>query len=192
MPTLLVISGLSGSGKSTLAAALGRRLGWAVVNSDVIRKELAGLAPRSRPSEAERITLYGAEMTRRTYDALSERAAVRLRDGASAILDATFLEPALRDTARRLAETYGASFQLVRCEASPEVIRVRLAQRIAGGSSVSDGDWGVYLAQRSRTAGVPDDASEDCLVIDTAAPLSRQVEVVLAVLADAAARGTEA
>src|SRR6185436_15107442 len=47
-PTLIAIGGLSGTGKSTLARALATRLGWRLLSSDVVRKELAGLAPDVR------------------------------------------------------------------------------------------------------------------------------------------------
>ena len=39
----------AGSGKSTLAEAIGEKLGWVVLRSDVVRKELAGLAPTRAP-----------------------------------------------------------------------------------------------------------------------------------------------
>lgn len=41
-PFLLIICGLTGSGKSTLARALGERLGMPVINSDSVRKAIAG------------------------------------------------------------------------------------------------------------------------------------------------------
>ena len=45
-PVLLILCGLPGSGKSYLSQALTRRAGWPVVSSDIVRKELAGVAPR--------------------------------------------------------------------------------------------------------------------------------------------------
>ena len=48
--TLVLIGGLPGTGKSALAGAVADRLGWTVLSSDRIRKELAGMPPRaSRP-----------------------------------------------------------------------------------------------------------------------------------------------
>ena len=41
-----VICGLTGSGKSTLARQMGERLGAPVINSDVVRKRLAGVTGR--------------------------------------------------------------------------------------------------------------------------------------------------
>ncbi len=42
---LVLVGGPPGSGKSTLAAALADRLGYTLLSSDRVRKELAGLAP---------------------------------------------------------------------------------------------------------------------------------------------------
>ena len=52
--TLVVVGGLPGTGKSALAGAVAGRLGFTVLNSDRIRKELAGL-----PAETSARTSYG-------------------------------------------------------------------------------------------------------------------------------------
>ena len=61
-PLLVVIAGLSGTGKSTLAAAFCERSGFAHFNSDVIRKELAGLPTdvQGRGAARRRSVLGGA------------------------------------------------------------------------------------------------------------------------------------
>ena len=52
-PPLILMRGASGTGKSVLASALAPWLGAEVVRSDVVRKELAGLAP-DRPARRRR------------------------------------------------------------------------------------------------------------------------------------------
>ena len=52
--TLVLAGGLPGTGKSALAGAVAGRLGFTVLNSDRIRKELAGL-----PAEASARAPYG-------------------------------------------------------------------------------------------------------------------------------------
>jgi hypothetical protein len=42
---MILVGGLPGTGKSAPAGALADRLGWTVLNSDRIRKELAGVRP---------------------------------------------------------------------------------------------------------------------------------------------------
>lgn len=53
-PLVLVVMGRIASGKSTLARALGAKLGWEVVSSNRVRKELAGYPLFERSSAAAR------------------------------------------------------------------------------------------------------------------------------------------
>ena len=87
---LVVIGGLPGTGKTTLAAALGDELGWPVLRSDEIRKELAGLDSRGHAPAAYGEGLYAPTMIEATYDTLLSRARRLLARGESAILDASF------------------------------------------------------------------------------------------------------
>ncbi|HET9103695.1 MAG TPA: AAA family ATPase [Solirubrobacteraceae bacterium] len=84
-PIRLVICGPAASGKSRLAQAVAERFGVTVLDSDVVRKELAGLSPTERGADA----LYGAAMTERTYARLAERAEAELSAGRSVIVAAT-------------------------------------------------------------------------------------------------------
>ena len=60
-PFILIISGLTGSGKSTLARELSERMGVPTINSDVVRKELAGKQGRQPAPYNQGI--YSARMT---------------------------------------------------------------------------------------------------------------------------------
>ena len=70
-PAVIVLAGVTGSGKSTLARALAARSGLPHLNSDVIRKRLAGVEPTARaPASAyspghERVHLPRARPARR-------------------------------------------------------------------------------------------------------------------------------
>ena len=70
---LVVVGGLPGSGKSTLAAALGDELGWPVLRSDEVRKELAGLDPLEHAPAAYGAGLYAPSITDATYETLLSR-----------------------------------------------------------------------------------------------------------------------
>src|SRR5204862_1007368 len=73
-PCLVLVGGLPGTGKSTLARGLAERAGFAVVRSDVVRKELAGL-PAGGPSPQPLWEgLYAPEWTERTYAECLRRA----------------------------------------------------------------------------------------------------------------------
>ena len=67
------------SGKSRLCAQLAELTQWPHFATDVVRKELAGLAPteRARPEH------YTAEFSQRTYTELRTRAVAATRAGSS-------------------------------------------------------------------------------------------------------------
>ena len=76
--------GRNGTGKSTLAQELARRANFAVIRSDVVRKELA-------PQERTRDTwLYTEEWNQRTYAACLDLARGLLGEGKRVLVDATF------------------------------------------------------------------------------------------------------
>jgi aminoglycoside phosphotransferase family enzyme/predicted kinase len=103
---LVAIGGLSGSGKSTLAAALAPEIGARVLRSDVIRKRLFGVAPETRlPASA-----YTAEVSRRVYQALRNKAAAALAAGSSVIIDAVSLKPEERQSFAAVAEAAAVPF----------------------------------------------------------------------------------
>jgi aminoglycoside phosphotransferase family enzyme/predicted kinase len=141
-PALVLVGGLPGTGKSTLAqrlAALGR---FNVIRSDVIRKELAGLAPDT-PGGQE---LYTPEWSDRTYAECLRRAERSLFDGQRIIVDATFREDARRRAFLDLAQGLCVPTVVFACEAHPEVVRDRLTTRTG---DASDASWEVYCHQRA-------------------------------------------
>jgi aminoglycoside phosphotransferase family enzyme len=66
-PCLVMVGGLPGTGKSTLARRLAEQAGFTVVRSDVVRKELAGVAAQARVSAPFSEGLYAPAWTERTY-----------------------------------------------------------------------------------------------------------------------------
>ncbi len=147
-PVLIAVLGLSGSGKSTVARVASELSGFAVYSSDVVRKELAG----GENVRAE--DLYSPAFTRRTYEALRERAGRRLAAGRGAIVDATFQDEAERRALGELAARAGVGLVFVECRAREDEIRRRLGERAARGDGVSDATWGVYLGQKQRFASL--------------------------------------
>jgi uncharacterized protein len=103
---LVAIGGLSGTGKSTLAAALAPSLAARVLRSDVIRKQLFGVAPETRlPTSA-----YTPQVSRRIYQTLRRKAAETLAAGYSVIIDAVSLKPAERQSFVAVAAAAGVPF----------------------------------------------------------------------------------
>jgi uncharacterized protein len=148
---LVAIGGLSGSGKSTLAAGLaaelGRRPGARVLRSDVLRKLRFGSDPESPlPPEA-----YTPEVTARVYQDLCERAAVALRSGYTAVIDAVALGPDERQAFAALAVAAGVPFTGLWLDAPPTAMADRLGARR---DDASDASHTVLQSQLARDPGV--------------------------------------
>src|SRR5206468_7223266 len=125
-PGLLLIGGLPGTGKSTLARALADRAGFAVIRSDVVRKELAGRPPTEPTPTAERDKLYSAEWTDRTYAECLRRAEDQLFAGTRVIVDATFADDGHRQPFLSLAARLAVPAALLLCRADRATVRRRL------------------------------------------------------------------
>ena len=146
-PFLVIVCGLTGSGKSTLARELGERLGMPVINSDTVRKAIAGKrGPQAVPFNEE---IYSLDMTEKTYAKIAREAEKQVLEGEGAILDATFGQKAHREKIVRLAEKHRVPIVLIHCVASDETTEKRLAQREAEGKDVSDGRWEIYSKQKA-------------------------------------------
>ncbi len=137
-PRVLVVMGRIGSGKSTLARCLGETFGWAVVSSDALRKEMAGLPLFERSDAAVRARLYSRTMTERTYGRLLQAATRHIRSGHGVILDATFAQPPLRRRLQRIFAKQGVDWRLIEVTASDRTVRQRLRARETRSDEVSD------------------------------------------------------
>jgi len=175
-PLLLITCGLVATGKTVLAQALGEAAGMPVMSSDVVRKELAGLAPRERRFEPFGRGIYSPRFTQRAYKALLERARVALAEGRSVIVDATFAQRHYRQRARELAQKMGARFLCLECRAEEAVIRQRLEERLRAGRDASDARWETYQAQKQVFEPVRELPPDEHLVVDCDWPLSRCLE----------------
>jgi aminoglycoside phosphotransferase family enzyme/adenylate kinase family enzyme len=177
-PTLFITTGLTGCGKSVLAEALAKRLGLVVLSSDVTRKKLADIQAKEHCFESFDSGIYSPEFTRQTYDKLFAEAEKVLSDGESAIIDATFIKAAERETALKLADKMKANFFVIECKLDEENTRRRLEKRLSEGS-VSDGRWEVYLAQKNVMEPVVEVPPHKRVIIDTVNPVEINVKRVL-------------
>lgn len=135
---LALVGGLPGTGKSTLSVELAARLGWTVLRSDEIRKDLLGLGHTERTDAAFGEGPYDARVTDTTYATLLEHAGALLARGEPVILDASWGAETRRAAARALATASCAELVELRCDAPRTVTRARLEARAAEGKDASD------------------------------------------------------
>jgi aminoglycoside phosphotransferase family enzyme/predicted kinase len=150
---MVAVGGFSGSGKTTLAAALAPGIGpvpGAVhLRSDLIRKELAGVAETDR-LPPERYTQAASDAV---YAELRARAAQALAAGHGVVLDAVHLTEAERAASARVAQVAGVAFAGLWLDAAPAVLMARVDARQA---DASDADAAVVRRQIARAGAVAD------------------------------------
>jgi aminoglycoside phosphotransferase family enzyme/predicted kinase len=141
---VFVVMGKVASGKSTVAALLARWLGCEHLNSDCIRKEMAGVPLHERPNPAQRRRLYSRTMTRRVYQAMQQKAWTMVKDGFPVIMDATFSDSRQRASFQRMSTEKGISVRWIELYCSDLTARARLRKRATAEKQVSDAGWDQY------------------------------------------------
>ncbi len=170
--SLTLVGGMPGSGKSTLAGALADRLGVALLSSDRLRKQLAGIPADRSAAAGYREGIYTPEWTARTYAALLDHASALLSAGESVVLDATWSDEAQRDAALRVAERTSTDLVALHCHVPDDVAAARLDARTP---EPSDADASVAAAMRGAEPPWPEAAT-----VDTSGSLGAAVEQALA------------
>ncbi len=182
-PAILAITcGLPGTGKSTVARGLADAAGFVVLSSDVVRKELAGLAPEDRRLVPFRAGIYSSESTERTYEALLAKARGELLAGRSVVIDASFIRRDYRRRAARLARETGAQFACIQLLASDTVVRARLDKRLRAGADPSDARWEIYVSQKRRFQRPSEVPEERLTLVDAERPARGQASGALKAL----------
>jgi predicted kinase len=164
---VVVFFGLSGSGKSYLAGRWAVKHNWCYLNSDEVRKQLAGVAPDSRHHVPFNEGLYSPGMTRRTYRELHRRAAENIGTGcAGVVLDGSYGSAEQR---HQVVDSLGdvANIYFILCYCSESVTRQRFSLRAEDSAAVSDGRWEIYVGQKKRFATPERIAGASLYTIDT-------------------------
>ncbi len=169
---LVLVGGLPGSGKSTLSGALADRLGVALLSSDRVRKELAGIPAEQAAAAPYGEGLYATEWTARTYATLLDRAAALLSYGESVVLDATWSTAEQREAALRTAERTSSDLVALHCQVPGDVSATRLGARGPGTS-----DAGLDIAAAMAVREPP---WAEAVAVDTSGPLESAVAQALA------------
>ncbi len=144
---VIVIFGHVGSGKSTIAKELGKRLDAEVLNSDVVRKQLAGIEPTQRASDDFEKGIYTKEFTERVYSYLVDEALRLATSGKTVIVDATFRSERHRRMLEEACFKASIPVRFFYIDVPEYIIKQRLEEREKRGD-VSDANWDVYLRMR--------------------------------------------
>jgi uncharacterized protein len=169
-PLLCIFFGMIATGKSTLAAAYAKASGCSYYNSDIVRKELAGLAPSSRQTMGVDAGIYSSEFSRRTYDALLSRSLEDLKKGVCVVLDGSYQS---RSERLRLCQEFGKQNRLlfIYCQCPETITKKRMEARLKNPQAVSDGRWEIYLQQKGRFEMPVELSSDRLFCLNTDRPL---------------------
>ncbi len=169
---LLVFFGMIAAGKSHLAAAFAKKWGCAYHNSDIVRKELAGIAAEIRQINTVDTGIYSGEFSRRTYDELLSRALKDLRRErySCVVLDGSYQS---RSERQLLCREIGKQHRIVfiHCQCPEAVMKARMDRRLKNPKAVSDGRWEIYLEQKKRFEMPIELSPGQLLALDTDRPL---------------------
>jgi len=167
---LWLAHGFSGSGKSTQSLALVCQRGMVRVRADVERKRLFGLAPEDS-SGAVPGGIYTQDASLRTHERLARAARSALDAGHAVLVDATFLNSALRARFIALAQALRVPIRILCFEAPLDVLRERVRARQQAGADASEAD--VRVLESQWAAARPLSAEEEAWAVhvDTTRPV---------------------
>ena len=144
------------------------------VRADVERKRLFGLAPQAS-SAAVRGGIYTAAASQRTHEALAQAARWALGAGHTVLVDATFLNPAMRQRFMALATQAQVPCRILSFEAPLAVLRERVRSRQLAGGDASEAS--VQVLESQWAAAQPLSPAEEALTVhvDTTRPVDWNV-----------------
>ena len=128
-PALVVVYGLMGSGKTSIAAFLREALGWHLLATDGVRKQIAGVGENTRVYVPYGAGLYSPVMNRRTYDEVCRRAENLLQAGFPVTVDGAFKKQSERLPLIELAQRTSAQLLFLETCCEPAAQQRRLEAR---------------------------------------------------------------
>ncbi len=176
-PSVVAIGGLIASGKSTTAEMLARETSAPIASADRTRKSMLGKVPTDRVDDGAWSGAYDPNFTESVYAEVLRRADVVLRSGRPVVIDASFRSPAMRASARALAQRHGVPFHFVECRAPRDVCLARLVRR-ATETHVSDGRVAIFDAFASKWEAAREISPDELVILDTTRSEIEQLAVL--------------
>jgi uncharacterized protein len=163
---------LPGTGKSYVAERLAAKFDAVHLQSDSIRKQLAGVPLTANRSDAPDNGLYTRALGIRTYREMLRRARVFLKAGHTVIVDATFLYADSRERARSLAARLKVPVLFVHAHCPEKTVVSRMRRR-ARTRTFTDADLSIYRRMKARFTAPK--VGKDLIRVDTRQPVNRSV-----------------
>jgi len=168
---IYVFFGMIATGKTALSEAWAKHKKLKCYNSDRVRKELAGINPTESRREGVDGGIYTKEFSRKTYNALLEKAEIEIREGHSVVLDASYQYAHDRQEISELAKNMNTHVYFVFCQCPEEEMKRRMDLRSRDAAAVSDGRWKIYLKQKQRFEQPDEIPAAKLRTINTNAPV---------------------
>lgn len=146
-PKLILMQGISGSGKSYYSEKIIDVFDAISISSDRERKRIFGIDPLDRVDEAQKKTLYSADMNQKTYRSLLEHSEGLLKSGINVIVDATFLQATHRLPFKKLAEKQHCDFIIFSIEPKLDTLTAQINLRDENNDNPSDANIAVMQHQ---------------------------------------------
>ena len=118
-----------------------------IINTDVIRKKIAGINLYEKHHNNFNTGLYSPDKILFTYKKVIEEARNLLINNENVIIDATFQQNEYRRMVNELSEELNIIPLFIQCTAPDNVVKVWLEDRMKT-ETVSDGRWEIYKSQK--------------------------------------------
>ena len=165
--SVVVMAGPTGTGKSTVAKLVAENWNAVHLQTDAIRREIAGLGPTERSDSGLHGGIYTKEMSERTYREMFRRARAALAAGKSVVMDGTHLRKEFRTSSLAVTAGSDAVTSVIECDLPERDALLRLEARYASGRSESEGRPEVYARQIKAWQPVNDDEADVVVRVDT-------------------------
>ncbi|MGB9731082.1 MULTISPECIES: AAA family ATPase [Calditerrivibrio] len=166
----LIFYGMIASGKSKNGKFFANKYAAKYLNSDVVRKEIAGVKPTDRVFDGYNEGLYSEEMTKKVYQTLADLANKSLNNYRMVVVDGSFGK-------KRYLDEFLGIFRgepiKVKFTAPDEVIYQRLDKRFEK-ESVSDGRPEIYEKQKKEF----EDIGADLTVVTIGEPEQNAYDIM--------------